>query len=152
MVEIERKFLVNTQKWQPTGTGKKVKQGYLSIDPERVVRVRISGEEAFLTIKGKAEGIARTELEYKIPLNEAEVLLTMCIGFLVEKTRYVEVIENNRWEIDVFEEKNRGLVMAEIELEQVTQKVGLPVWIEYEVSEDSRYYNSFLSQKPFATW
>ncbi len=76
----------------------------------------------------------------------------MCIGFLVEKTRYVEVIENNRWEIDVFEEKNRGLVMAEIELEQVTQKVGLPVWIEYEVSEDSRYYNSFLSQKPFATW
>ena len=152
MVEIERKFLVDTKKWQPSGSGKKIKQGYLSVDPERVVRVRISGQEAFLTIKGKAEGISRTEMEYKIPLNDAEILLAMCTGFPVKKTRYVEVIENNRWEIDVFEGENQGLVMAEIELECEKQVFGLPAWIECEVSEDPRYFNAFLSQKPFSLW
>lgn len=152
MVEIERKFLVDTKKWQPSGAGKRIKQGYLSVDPERVVRVRISGQEAFLTIKGKAEGISRTELEYKIPLNEAEILLSMCTGFPVEKIRYVEKIENNRWEIDVFEGKNRGLVMAEIELERENQEFLLPVWVECEVSEDPRYFNAFLSQNPYLLW
>lgn len=152
MVEIERKFLVDKKKWQPSGTGKKIKQGYLSVDPERVVRVRISGEEAFLTIKGKAQGISRTEMEYSIPLDDAEVLLAMCTGLPVEKTRYVEEIENNRWEIDVFEGKNRGLVMAEIELERENHVFVLPLWVECEVSEDPRYFNAFLSQKPFSLW
>ena len=152
MVEIERKFLVDTKKWQPFGSGKKIKQGYLSVDPERVVRVRISGREAFLTIKGKAEGISRTEMEYKIPLNEAEILLAMCTGFPVEKIRYVEKIENNRWEIDVFEGENRGLVMAEIELERENQEFVLPAWVECEVSEDPRYFNAFLSQNPYLLW
>ena len=99
MVEIERKFLVDTKKWQPSGAGKKIKQGYLSVDPERVVRVRISGEEAFLTIKGKAQGISRTEMEYSIPLDDAEVLLAMCTGLPVEKTRYVEEIEIGRAQV-----------------------------------------------------
>lgn len=152
MIEIERKFLVDQKKWHPKGTGTKIKQGYLSVDPDRVVRVRLSGKVAYLTVKGKAERITRTELEYEIPVDEAEIVLKMCTGYLVEKIRYIEKIENNTWEIDVFEGKNEGLVMAEIELETENQKIELPGWIECEVSEDERFYNSFLSQKPFVFW
>ena len=152
MYEIERKFLVNVEKWKPYGKGEKIKQGYLSVDPERVVRVRIFGENAFLTIKGKTVGITRTEMEYKIPLNEAEVLMEMCLDFKIEKTRFVEETGDVIWEIDVFEGINIGLVLAEVELENENQKVDLPVWIEKEVSEDFRFYNSWLSQNPYSTW
>jgi adenylate cyclase len=152
MVEIERKFLINTELWKPTGTGTKIKQGYLSVDPERVVRVRIAGEKAFLTIKGKPAGIVRTELEYEIPQNEAEVLLKMCLNFPIEKTRFKERLGNLTWEIDVFERENNGLVVAEVELTDENQKVDLPEWIGEEVSSDFRYYNSWLSENPFTKW
>lgn len=152
MIEIERKFLVSQSKWQPVGVGTKIKQGYLSADPERVVRVRLSGSMAYLTIKGPAKGIARTELEYKIPLDDAEILIKMCVGYPVIKTRYIERIGKNVWEIDVFEEENKGLVMAEVELEDENQMVDLPAWVEEEVSGDQRFFNSFLSQTPFALW
>jgi adenylate cyclase len=152
MVEIERKFLVDTVMWKPFGTGSEIRQGYLSIDPERVVRVRIAGEKAYLTVKGKPNGIVRTELEYGIPKNEAEILLKMCLDFAIEKTRYEERIENLTWEIDVFEGENKGLVVAEIELTDENEKIDLPAWIKEEVSSDSRYYNSWLSQNPFSMW
>jgi adenylate cyclase len=152
MFEIERKFLVDQKLWKPAGMGTKLVQGYLSVDPERVVRVRIAGEKAYLTIKGKPAGIVRTELEYEIPKNEAEVLLKMCLNFKVEKTRFKENIENVIWEIDVFEGENEGLVMAEVELDNINQKIDLPEWIGEEVSADSRYYNSQLSKNPFAKW
>jgi len=152
MVEIERKFLVNTELWKPLGNGSKIKQGYLSVDPDRVVRVRIADDKAYITIKGKPKGIVRTELEYKIPLNEAEVMLKMCIDFPVEKTRFKEIVGNLMWEIDIFEGKNHGLVLAEIELTDENQKFDLPEWAGDEVSFDSRYYNSFLSKNPFKTW
>lgn len=152
MLEIERKFLVDTDIWKPVGTGSKIKQGYLSVDPERVVRVRIADERAYLTIKGKPEGIVRTELEYEIPKNEAEVLLKICINFPVEKTRFKENIGEFVWEIDVFEGENYGLVMAEVELRDEKQKFDFPDWIGEEVSFDSRYYNSWLSLNPFSKW
>lgn len=152
MIEIERKFLVSQSKWQPVGAGTKIKQGYLSVDPERVVRVRLSGPLAYLTIKGPAKGIARTELEYKIPLDDAEILIKMCVGYPVVKTRYIERIGKNVWEIDVFEEENKGLVLAEIELDDENQIVDLPAWVEEEVSENQRFFNSFLSQNPFTLW
>lgn len=152
MVEIERKFLINTERWNPEGKGTKIKQGYLSIDPERIVRVRIADERAFLTIKGKPNGIVRTELEYEIPKNEAEVLLKMCFDFPIEKTRFKEKIGTIFWEIDVFEGENKGLVLAEVELSDENQKIDLPDWIGEEVSSDSRYYNSWLSQNPFSKW
>lgn len=152
MVEIERKFLINTELWKPTGMGTKIKQGYLSVDPERVVRVRIAGEKAFLTIKGKPVGIVRTELEYEIPKNEAEVLLKICLNFPLEKTRFNECIGNVVWEIDVFEGENKGLVVAEVELTDENQNVDLPEWIGDEVSSDFRYYNSWLSGNPFTKW
>jgi len=152
MVEIERKFLVDTALLKPLANGTKIRQGYLSVDPERVVRVRIADERAFLTIKGKSKGIVRTELEYEIPKNEAEVLIKMCHDFPVEKTRYKENIGDIIWEIDVFEGANEGLVMAEVELADENQKVDLPEWLGDEVSFDSRYYNSWLSKNPFSKW
>lgn len=152
MVEIERKFLINTELWKPIGTGTKMKQGYLSVDPERVVRVRIAGENAYMTIKGKPVGLVRTELEYEIPINEAEILLKMCLNFPVEKTRFKEKIGTLVWEIDVFEGENNGLVMAEVELTHENQEIDLPGWIGKEVSFDSRYYNSWLSRNPFSKW
>jgi len=152
MEEIERKFLVDTALWKPLVNGSKIKQGYLSVDPERVVRVRIADEKAFLTIKGKPKGIVRTELEYEIPKNEAEVLIKLCLDFPVEKIRYKEYIGDVVWEIDVFEGENEGLIMAEVELIDENQKVDLPQWIGDEVSFDSRYYNSWLSGNPFSKW
>jgi len=152
MQEIERKFLVDKMRWQPTGKGTRVKQGYLSVDNERVVRVRIAGERAFLTIKGKVTGITRAEFEYEIPASEAEKLLKLCLNQPIVKTRYVEYKENLVWEIDVFEHKNMGLVLAEVELDSEDQILELPDWIEKEVSTDVRYFNSWLSQNPYSTW
>jgi adenylate cyclase len=152
MQEIERKFLVDKNRWKPNGQGKELKQGYLSVDPERTVRVRIAGDEAYLTIKGKSKGISRTELEYEIPLAEAEILLAMCLEFVVEKTRYIEKRQGLVWEIDVFLGENSGLLMAEVELESENQDVEIPDWVEKEVSDDNCYFNSWLSQNPFSLW
>jgi len=129
-----------------------IKQGYLSVDPERVVRVRVAGEKAFLTIKGKPVGIVRTELEYEIPKNEAEVLLKLCLDFPVEKIRFKEKIGELVWEIDIFKGENEGLIMAEVELADENQNVDLPDWVGDEVSSDSRYYNAWLSQNPYSKW
>ncbi len=152
MVEIERKFLIDTQLWKPTVKGIKISQGYLSIDSEKVIRVRIADEQGFLTIKGKAIGIVRTELEYEIPKNEAVVLLEMCNGLVVEKYRYKENFKDMIWEVDIFEGKNKGLILAEIELEHEDQVFDLPDWVGEEVTFDKRYYNSWLSQNPFSCW
>ncbi len=152
MREIERKFLVNLKKWRQPATGRKIKQGYLSVDPERTVRVRISGKQAFLTIKGETVGITRTEIEYEIQYSEAEVLMGMCLDFPIEKTRYLEKRGELVWEIDIFEGENSGLVLAEVELKDENQNVNLPDWIEKEVSRDYRYFNSWLSQHPFYKW
>ena len=152
MYEIERKYLVDIENWKPVGDGKKIEQGYLSVDPERTVRIRIVGDEAFLTIKGKSHGIKRIELEYEIPINEANELMKLCLDFPIEKIRYLEEKSGLVWEIDVFEGNNEGLVLAEVELEDEDQQVNLPTWIAKEVSEDFRYFNSWLSQHPFLRW
>jgi adenylate cyclase len=152
MVEIERKFLINTEQWKPTGKGVEIKQGYLSVDSERVVRVRIAGEKAYLTIKGKPTGFVRPEFEYEIPGNDAEELLRMCLDFPVEKKRFYEKKGGLTWEIDVFSGENLGLVIAEVELTSEDQKVDLPEWVGEEVSYDYRYYNSWLSSNPFSKW
>lgn len=152
MQEIERKFLINQKKWIPDAKGYKVKQGYLSVDPERTVRVRIVENKAFITVKGVQKGLTRTELEYEIPLTEAEVLMKMCLDFPIEKTRYLEKRGGLVWEIDVFEGMNNGLCLAEVELEDENQQIELPEWIEEEVSENQRYFNSWLSKNPFSAW
>ncbi len=152
MIEIERKFLVDTKKWKPAETGTEIKQGYLSVDENRVVRVRVAGSRAYITIKGKNKGISRTEFEYKIPKADALILLQMCLNKPVEKTRYKENFENALWEVDVFEGVNNGLVMAEVELNKENQTVVLPEWVGEEVSTDKRYFNAYLSVNPFTKW
>ena len=151
-LEIERKFLVDTQKWNPTGKGTQLVQAYLSIEPNPTVRIRIAGENAFVTIKGRSETISRPEFEYEIPLKEAQEMMLLAISNPVEKIRYEIMHENFRWEVDVFSGKNEGLVIAELELESENQTFPRPDWLLAEVSGDRRYYNSYLSEHPFQEW
>jgi len=151
-LEIERKFLVDTTKWKPTDRGTLLCQAYLGIDPNPTVRVRIAGDKAFLTIKGRSKSIVRPEFEYEIPVAEAQELMKLAISSPVEKVRHRVNFEGNIWEVDVFSGKNNGLVMAEIELESENQEFACPDWILEEVSGDRRYYNSYLSEHPFMEW
>lgn len=151
-LEIERKFLVDTTKWSPTDRGTKLIQAYLGLAPNPTVRIRISGEKAFLTIKGRSNSISRPEFEYEVPVDDAHEMLKLAISNPVEKTRYEVMHEGFLWEIDVFSGKNSGLVMAEIELESEDQEFSQPDWLLEEVSADGRYYNSYLSGCPFTEW
>lgn len=152
MLEIERKFLVDTAKWGPKTAGEQIIQAYLSISSSNVVRVRVKGEKAFLTVKGNHSGISRTELEYEIPVEDAHVMLEMCLDNPIRKIRYKEEIAGKIWEIDVFEGLNSGLVLAEVELESENEKVEIPDWVTEEVSTDHRYFNAWLSKHPFSGW
>ena len=151
--EIERKFLVDVATWKPANMGTLFRQGYLSSHKERVVRVRIEGTEAKLTVKGATQGVTRVELEYPIPLYDAELMLrTLCEQPLVEKTRHKELHGGKLWEIDVFHGENDGLVMAELELTAEDQAYETPPWITREVSDDPRYYNANLITAPYTSW
>lgn len=152
MLEIERKFLVDRNKWKPSGKGEKIIQGYLSTDKERVVRIRIKRDKAWLTIKGKTQGIVRSEFEYEVPVQEAYEIMKMSLDNPIEKTRYKERIGELIWEIDVFEGINQGLCLAEVELDDENQPIEIPGWITEEVSNDIRYFNAWLSQHPYTTW
>lgn len=151
--EIERKFLVKGDRWRSLGEGKPYCQGYITADSDRSVRVRIAGDEGFLTIKGKTIGSARSEYEYAIPVDHArEMLQTLCAPPLVQKTRYRVEWEGLVWEIDEFEAENQGLIMAEVELAEANQTIVFPDWIGEEVTFDPRYYNSNLAKHPFSHW
>ena len=151
--EIERKYLVKQGAWTPKGPGTHFQQGYLNSQKERVVRVRIEGSVAKLTIKGLSTGITRSEFEYGIPLEDAGVILNqLCERPLIDKHRHVEHHLGRAWEIDVFHGENEGLVIAEIELESEGEVFEKPAWLGEEVSHDSRYFNSALAQRPFKTW
>ena len=152
--ETERKFLLLSG-WKAQVKDikeEKIRQGYLSRDPERTVRVRLKGDKAYLTIKGKTEGISRQEFEYAIPPEEAEALLLLCQGPLIEKQRFTLMVGQQQWEIDEFYGENDGLVVAEAELAYPSEPLELPEWIGQEVSHDPRYFNAQLSLKPYQTW
>jgi len=149
--EIERKFLVNGDEWRK-GQSTPFRQGYLNRDKARTVRVRIAGEQAFLTIKGVSVGAARAEFEYEIPVADAEQLLLLCDGPLIEKTRYIVPHAGMIWEVDEFHGANSGLVVAELELQSENQQFDKPAWVDLEVTEDNRYYNSSLAVHPYSAW
>jgi CYTH domain-containing protein len=150
-VEIERKFLVKSDRWRDLAPGTLYRQGY--IPSEHTVRVRIAGDRGFITIKGKTEGIARSEFEYPIPIEDANQMLdTLCQPPLVEKYRHKIELNGLIWEVDEFLGENQGLVMAEVELQDANQSIVLPDWIGEDVSHDSRYYNVNLAKNPFARW
>lgn len=152
-IEIERKFLVTGEGWrQPATAQTRFSQGYLSRDPARTVRVRIAAERAFLTIKGATQGATRAEFEYEIPLADAQQLLAMCAGPVVEKIRHLCVFDGMTWEVDEFLGANAGLVVAEIELQSESQTFAHPAWLGAEVTGDARYVNANLAVNPFLSW
>jgi len=149
--EIERKFLVIGNSWK-TDCGIQVSQGYLNLDKNRTVRVRLAGATAFLTIKGMTTGATRPEFEYQITAVDAQEMLKLCVGHLIEKTRHKVSYAGMNWEIDEFHGANAGLVVAEIELQSEDQSFAKPAWLGPEVTQDSRYFNSSLAVSPFSHW
>jgi len=148
--EIERKFLLRSDAWRLGATGTRICQGYLSRLP--TVRVRTKGQSAFLTVKGQAEGIVRSEFDYPVPLEDAEAMLDLCQKPLIEKTRYEIWVAGHLWEIDEFYGDNEGLILAEIELESEGESFEQPDWLGREVTGDVRYYNARLVEHPFSVW
>jgi adenylate cyclase len=152
--EIERKFLVHGDDWQRLATGRNsIRQAYLSSNGKASIRVRIKGDgTATLSIKSRPADLRRLELEYAIPTLEAEALMQLRQGSVIEKVRYVIPHGELAWEVDVFEGENLGLVIAEIELRHERQQIELPPWIGTEVTGQQQYYNSALVQRPFCSW
>jgi len=155
MVEIERKFLVKSDDYKTEATNKKrIVQVFLSTNPKRTVRVRINGEKAYLTVKGKSNdaGTSRFEWEREIDKSEAENLLALCEETVIEKMRYEIPLGSFTYEVDEFLGINKGLVVAEIELRNENDVFDQPVWLGEEVTGQLKYYNSILSKKPYKSW
>jgi adenylate cyclase len=152
-IEIERKFLLKGDGWRGLGQPTLMRQGYLTADPVRTVRVRIEGERAVITIKSKSTGASRGEWEYEIPVPDAaELLDQLCEQPLVEKTRHRIEHAGHTWEVDEFKGENAGLVVAEIELGSEDEAFEKPDWIGQEVTGEKRYYNSSLIRLPYSKW
>ncbi len=151
--EIERKFLVKNDGWRGRAEGVLFRQGYIARTQDRTVRVRVAGETGMLTIKYRGEGLARSEFEYRIPLEEAQALLDgLDTGEVIEKMRFTFEENGSVWEVDEFMGANEGLIVAEIELESESQDFVRPDWLGAEVSKLSRYLNVELSKLPYTAW
>jgi adenylate cyclase len=152
--EIERKFLVTSDVWRGAVTSSvRYRQGYLARGARSAIRVRTDGTTAYLNIKSSVDGVTRLEYEYPIPVSHAdEILERIALRPIIAKTRHFVSHGGRRWEIDVFEAENAGLVVAEVELEAADAPLELPPWVGLEVSSDARYYNSSLSEVPFSQW
>lgn len=151
--EIERKFLVTDSSWKKDVRPIRCRQGYICLGIEKTVRVRVMGDEAYLTIKGGSSGIIRNEYEYLIPVADAEEMFEhLCEKPLIEKKRYIVMHEKMIWEIDEFFGENSGLVVAEVELQHEEQSISIPEWAGREVTGDPRYFNAALVRNPYANW
>lgn len=152
-IEIERKFLTVDDRWRALADGVSIQQGYLSSHADRIVRVRIEGSSAMLTIKGRTVGTARGEWEYPISMDDAAKFLNeLCEKPIIEKKRYRIPYQGRVWEVDEFLGENTGLVVAEIELSAEDQQFAKPDWIGVEVTHDSRYFNANLLHHPYMHW
>jgi adenylate cyclase len=152
--EIERKFLVSSNDWQRLATRQiSLRQAYLSANGKSSIRIRIKGDgSATLTVKSRPVDLRRLELEYDIPVLEAEALMQLRQGAIVEKVRHVIPCGDLVWEVDVFSGDNYGLVIAEVELQHERQPIELPPWVGAEITGQPQYYNSSLVQRPFSSW
>lgn len=153
-VEIERKYLVHQDEWMQLEKpeGEHYRQGYLLTDPTKTIRVRQTSNKGFLTIKGISVGATRPEYEYEIPFGEAQELLDQFAVAELSKIRYLIKFEGKVWEVDEFLGDNKGLMVAEIELESENEFFQVPVWIDREVTGEEKYYNSNLTIHPFKDW
>lgn len=151
--EIERKFLVKATEYRNLAEAVNYKQGYICNTHNKVVRIRIAGPKAYITVKGASKGYTRDEFEYEIPADDAKMMLdNYCEKPLIEKTRREIVFAGKTWVVDEFGGENQGLVMAEIELLFAGEPFEIPEWIGAEVTGDSRYYNSNLVLNPYKNW
>lgn len=151
--EIERKFLVLSDAYKQLTEPVLIRQGFLCDDKFRIVRVRIKGDQASLTVKGISHGAVRTEFEYPIPLGDAlEMLGHLCLRPVITKHRYAIHHGGLTWEVDEFFDENRGLVVAEVELDDENQTISKPEWIGEEVTHDARYFNANLVKHPYSKW
>ncbi|KEY18925.1 CYTH domain-containing protein [Kaistella antarctica] len=153
-IEIERKFLMNPEKWEQLEKPvcEFYRQGYLLTDPTKTIRVRQTSERGFLTIKGISVGATRKEYEYEIPLEEAKELLDLFAVAELSKIRCKIRVGNHVWEVDEFLGKNEGLIVAEIELTSEDEDFEIPDWIGREVTGAEKYYNSNLVTEPYENW
>lgn len=153
-VEIERKFLVDRTLWSSIKKPEPdhLRQGYLVNQPGKTIRVRVTDSDAFITIKGSSKGALRSEYEYEIPKKDAEELLDQFSESVVEKKRFRIHYQHHTWEVDEFLGKNKGLLLAEIELTSEEEKFERPDWVTREVTNDQRYYNAHLAQTPYEVW
>ena len=153
-VEIERKFLVDQEQWQqmPKPIGTYIRQGYILSDDTKTIRIRVTPDQGFITIKGSTKGISRMEYEYTIPAVEGEELLDNFAVSELKKRRYCIDVAGKVWEVDEFLGDNIGLIVAEIELTGEDENFGIPAWVDKEVTGQEKYYNSHLSLNPFKKW
>ena len=155
MVEIERKFLVNSDTFKKEVFKKtRICQGFLNTDKERTVRIRVKGKRGFITIKGLSSknGLSRFEWEKEIPIDEANALLKLCEPTIIDKIRYEIKAGNHTFEVDEFFGDNEGLIIAEVELNSENEDFEKPDWLGKEVTGDIKYYNSQLSKQPYKNW
>lgn len=145
-VEIERKFLVKDDSYKAAASGcLEIRQAYLNTDPDRTVRVRVSGEHGYLTVKGRNHGAERREWEFEIPVGDAREMAGLCDNG-IEKRRWLVAYGGRTWEVDEYAGRHAGLVVAEVELESTDAEVDIPPFIGKEVTGDPAYYNSTLSK------
>ncbi|SDG81286.1 CYTH domain-containing protein [Winogradskyella thalassocola] len=155
MIEIERKFLVNSDAFKTEAyTSYTIKQGFLNSNKARTVRVRLKDDKGYLTVKGKstANGLSRFEWEKEISQSDVEALLPLCEPGIIDKTRYEVKSKDHIFEVDEFYGDNEGLVIAEVELRSESENFEKPNWLGKEVTGDIKYYNSQLSKKPYKKW
>lgn len=152
--EIERKFLVTGDYKSHAYSSYRISQGYLSSHPERVVRIRINDDTAYLTIKSTVADseFSRYEWEREIPVEDAKKMLRFCKKEIIEKTRYLVNVGEHLFEVDEFYGSNQGLIVAEVELQTEDEKFEKPTWLGEEVTNDNRYYNSMLVSHPYNKW
>lgn len=153
-LEIERKFLVNKAQWEELAksSGEIYRQGYLLTDPQKTIRVRQTPDKGFLTIKGLSVGATRAEFEYEIPFSEAQELLDQFSVSELSKIRYKIIFDDKLWEVDKFLGENKGLIIAEIELQSEDEIFTIPDWLENEVTGEEKFYNSNLTLNPYKNW
>jgi len=155
MQEIERKFLVTSDDFKTQAIRQaRIVQGFLNTNPSRTVRVRIYGTQGFITVKGKSNetGMSRFEWEHEISVIEAEELMKLCEPGVIEKIRFEVKSGNHVFEVDEFLDENKGLIVAEVELNSETESFLKPLWLGKEVTGDKKYYNSNLSKHPYSKW
>ena len=150
--EIERKFLIDQGLLPKNIIGEEYIQAYIAINDQGIVRIRIKGSIALLTIKTSEKGMTRNEFEYEVPLEDAKSLVELFNDKIIYKTRYKITIDKKLWEVDEFHKENKGLWLAEIELESENELFSLPEWIKKEVTGDQKYFNAYLSENPFKFW